>query len=331
MANHAELRGRGRDYPPEVAVDLVVPPNLDPRVQALSSRLTARKDPVDAAASVETWLSKALAYSRDLSGESQDPIGNFLFVNKMAHCELFSSAMVILLRAAGIPARNVTGYYGGTETDSGYVAIRAGDAHSWVEVYFPGAGFVLFDPTPSAGRGARADGLWAKAVLTWDSLAQRWSRFVIDYDLITQSQVLSSLGRGLSRIGDRLRGKQGGATAFRWALPAGIAAVLLGAGALYTARRKRRAGARGRTLSGDEARARNLWVATRHRLEKSRVGLGTAAAVRETVEQIALRVPRAKAPVQNIAEAVLAARWGGRPLERREARDLLESLDAALR
>src|SRR5256885_10499639 len=164
MANHAELRGRGRDYPPEVAVDLVVPPNLDPRVQALSSRLTARKDPVDAAASVETWLSKALAYSRDLSGESQDPIGNFLFRTKKGHCELFSSAMVILLRAAGIPARNVTGYYGGTETDSGYVAIRAGDAHSWVEVYFPGAGFVPFDPTPSAGRGARTEGLWAKAV-----------------------------------------------------------------------------------------------------------------------------------------------------------------------
>ena len=331
MPIHTELRGRGRDYPPEVAADLDVPSGLDPRVQALSRRLTAGKDPADAAASVETWLSNALTYSRELSGESHDPIANFLFRTKKGHCELFSSAMVILLRAAGIPARNVTGYYGGTETDSGYVAIRAGDAHSWVEVYFPGAGFVPFDPTPSAGRGARAEGLWAKAVLAWDSLAQRWSRLVIDYDLVAQSRVVSSVGKALSRIGDRLRGKQGAATAFQWALPAGIAAVLLGAGAFYAARRKRRAGTHGRTLSGDEARARGLWLATRHRLEKSHVVLAPSAAVRETVERIALHVPEAKVPVEKIAEAVLAARWGGRPLERREARELLESLEVALR
>src|SRR5256885_2475025 len=135
--------------------------------------------------------------------------------------------MVLLLRAAAIPARNVTGYYGGTETESGYVAIRAGDAHSWVEVYFPGAGFVFFDPTPPAGRGARAEGLWAKTVLAWDSLAQRWNRFVIDYDLVAQSRVLSSIGKGLSGITERLRGKHGPAIAFQWAWPGGIAAVLL--------------------------------------------------------------------------------------------------------
>src|SRR5256885_10928411 len=130
MPPHGELRGRGRDYPPEIAVDLVVPPDLDPRVQALSRRLTAGKDPADAAVAVETWLSNALGYTLELSGESQDPIANFLFRTKKGHCELFSSAMVLLLRAAAIPARNVTGYYGGTETESGYVAIRAGDAHS---------------------------------------------------------------------------------------------------------------------------------------------------------------------------------------------------------
>jgi transglutaminase-like putative cysteine protease len=329
--SHDELRERGRDYPPEVGVDLVVPPGLDPRVQALSRRLTAGKDPADAAASIEAWLSNALTYSRELSGEQHDPIGNFLFRTKKGHCELFSSAMVILLRTAGIPARNVTGYYGGTETDSGYVAIRAGDAHSWVEVYFPGAGFISFDPTPAGGRGARAEGLWAKTVLAWDSLAQRWSRVVIDYDLVAQSRFMSDVGRGLSRIGDRLRGKRGAATPYQWEWPAGIAAVLLAAGAFHLARRKRRAGTHGRTLSGNEARARSLWLATRHRLEKSHVALAPSSGVRETLERIALHLPEAKAPVEKIAETVLAARWGGRPLERREARDLLERLDAALR
>jgi len=331
VPTRAELRGRGRNYPPEIAADLVVPPDLDPRIQALSRRLTAGKDPADAAASVETWLSNALEYTSALSGDTRDPIANFLFRTKKGHCELFSSAMVILLRAAGIPARNVTGYYGGIETDSGYVAIRAGDAHSWVEVYIPGAGFVPYDPTPTVGRGARAQGIWARAVLAWDSLAQRWNRFVIDYDLGAQSRVLSSVGRGLARVSERLRGKQGAATAFRWLLAGGLAAVLACAGAFYFARRKRRAGPRGRMLSGDEARAQRLWLATRHRLEKSRVGIAPSTAVRETVERIALQVPEAKAPVEKIAEAVLRARWGGRPLERAEARELLNSLDEALR
>src|SRR3954465_13820808 len=117
--------------------------------------------------------------------------------------------MVILLRAAGIPARNVTGYYGGTETDSDYVAIRAGDAHSWVEVYFPGAGFVPFDPTPTADRGARADGLWARAPLAWELVAQVVRRVVVDCGVVAQSQVMNRIGRAVSRIGDRLRANAG--------------------------------------------------------------------------------------------------------------------------
>jgi hypothetical protein len=173
--------------------------------------------------------------------------------------------------------------------------------------------------------------LWAKTVLAWDSLAQRWSRFVIDYDLVAQSRVLSSVGKGLSGIAERLRGKPGAAIAFEWAWPGGVATVLLGTAALYLARRKRRAGTRGRTLSAAEARARRLWLATRHRLEKSRIALAPSSGVREAALRIAIHVPEAKVPVEKIAEAVLAARWGGRPLERREARALLESLDAALR
>jgi hypothetical protein len=331
MPTRKELRGRGRDYPPEVALDLLVPPNLDPRLLTLSQRLTSGKDPADAAESVETWLSYALSYSRDLNGEHDDPIANFLFRTKKGHCELFSSAMVLLLRAAGIPARNVTGYYGGTETDGGYVAIRAGDAHSWVEVYFPGAGFVPFDPTPAAGRGARAEGVWARAVLAWDSLAQRWIRLVVDYDRVAQFRVLRGIGDVFSRIGERLRGKQVGPTSIGRAFPA-IAGTGLAALAVFLfRRRKRRASTGGRMLSGDEARARTLWLSTRHRLERSRVQLAPSAGVREAVERVAASAPQAKGPVERIADAVLAARWGGRRLDRGQARELLESLDAALR
>ncbi|MFL5370610.1 MAG: DUF4129 domain-containing protein, partial [Myxococcales bacterium] len=64
---------------------------------------------------------------------------------------------------------------------------------------------------------------------------------------------------------------------------------------------------------------------------KSRVEVAPSSGIREAVERVAARAPEARAPVQKIADAVLAARWGGRPLERREARELLERLDAVLR
>ena len=134
----SEVRGRGQRYPEWLSVELAVPKDLDPRVADLARRIAGDKDPVDAAIAVERWLSTRMSYTRELPGEQRDPIAHFLFERRRGHCELFSSAMVLMLRSLGIPARNVTGYYGGRLTDAGYYAVRAGDAHSWVEVYFPG-------------------------------------------------------------------------------------------------------------------------------------------------------------------------------------------------
>src|SRR5205823_4552676 len=113
------LRGRGARYPQWLAADLEVPSTLDARVRALAQRLGGGKDPADAAAAIESWLGTALRYTRDLPGEVADPIADFLFVRRAGHCELFSTAMVLMLRALGIPARNVTGYFGGRRTDAG--------------------------------------------------------------------------------------------------------------------------------------------------------------------------------------------------------------------
>ncbi len=78
-----------------------------------------------------------------------DAVDQFLFVDKRGVCEHFTSAMVVLLRAAGIPARFVVGYGSGTyNAITGYYEVHANDAHAWVEVYFPGKEWVPFDPTP---------------------------------------------------------------------------------------------------------------------------------------------------------------------------------------
>lgn len=318
------LRGRGQRYPPWLAPELEVPARLNPRVRALAQRLGGGKDPADAAVAIERWLATALRYTRELPGASGDPIGDFLFVRRAGHCELFSSAMVMMLRSLGIPARNVTGYFGGRRTDAGYYAVRAGDAHSWVEVWFPEAGFVRFDPTPASARGSQQDGLWARAVLLWDGLQQRWRTFVVDYDLLSQAQAIRQVGRILDEGARRLTGTGGGTGRLR-AAAAGMAAALTVAALIAGLRRLRLRAGRGRApaLSRDQRRALRLWRGARGRLRRAGFELSPGATARD----VARRFP----PAGEAAEAYAAARWGGAALTAGEARAALRRLDDALR
>jgi transglutaminase-like putative cysteine protease len=317
------LRGRGEKYPAWLAADLAVPADLDPRLRELSQRLSAGKDPADAAAAVERYLSSTLQYSRELAGEQKDPIAHFLFERRKGHCELFSSAMVLLLRTAGIPARNVTGYYGGEWTDAGYYAVRAGDAHSWVEVYFPRAGWVLFDPTPAAERGSRQEGLWARAVLAWDALQQKWRAFIVDYDLLAQAQMVKQLGAMLSEAGRRLSGKGAGAAQLRLVL-GGLVALVLAALLGLALRRVHLGGRREAALGIDERRALQLWRRARRRLARAGIEVGPATTPQQAAERARVAAAR------ELVAAYSAARWGGAHLSAERARALLRGLDRAL-
>lgn len=320
------LRGRGRTYPLSTEGALEVPRGLDPRVLALAQRLGGDKDPYDAALAIERWLSTRLTYTRELPDEARDPIADFLFGRRQGHCELFSSAMVLMLRALGVPARNVTGYYGGQLTDAGYYAVRAGDAHSWVEVYFPGVGFVEFDPTPPVGRGSRLDSLWAHAVLLWDTLQQRWRAFVVDYDLLAQVNATRRLGALLGEAGRRLSGKAGSAPRLQAVLGFVLALLLgvLAAVQLRRARSRREGSSAAARLDPDEERALELWQRARARLR--RAGLVVSPS---TTPYEAARLARVPAGFE-LVSAYLAARWGGARLPADRARSLLRRLDADL-
>ncbi len=152
------LRRAPRVLPPGYEVYLQLPPEITPRVRALAREIVrgATTD-FDKAAAIERYLKEPLSYTLEMqSPRGREPIDFFLFERRKGHCEYFASAMTVLLREVGVPARNVNGFLGGewNEYDD-YIAVRAGDAHSWVEVYFSGAGWVTFDPTP----GASVDGL----------------------------------------------------------------------------------------------------------------------------------------------------------------------------
>ena len=82
--------------------------------------------------------------------EGRAPLDAFLFDSRRGYCQQFSGAMALLLRMGGVPARVATGFSPGGQRDSGEWIIRDTDAHSWVEAWFDGIGWVTFDPTPPA-------------------------------------------------------------------------------------------------------------------------------------------------------------------------------------
>jgi hypothetical protein len=131
----------------------------------------------------------------------QEPVDFFLFDRKKGHCEYFASAFAVLARAVDIPTRQVNGFLGGEWNEyQGYVAVRAGDAHSWDEVYFPGAGWVTFDPTPpgdidALGRGGAG---WTERLGRFvDTLRFQWNKWVIEYDLASQLALFKQVGGAL--------------------------------------------------------------------------------------------------------------------------------------
>jgi hypothetical protein len=106
--------------------------------------------------------------------------------------------MTVMVRSLGIPARYVNGFLPGEFNDVGddYI-IRASDAHSWVEVFFPGHGWITFDPTPPSDERAR--GLFSELGLYWDWFQLQWNEWVVNYDFIHQF----SLAQGVQRASRR--------------------------------------------------------------------------------------------------------------------------------
>ena len=130
-------------------------PTLDTRIPTLAQSITAKAaNPYDKANVIENYLRTRYSYTLELTGKpGADPLAQFLFVTNAGHCEYFASAMAIMLRTLGIPSREVNGFLPGEYNDlAGDYIVRASDAHSWVEAYFPGSGWITFDPTPAVER-----------------------------------------------------------------------------------------------------------------------------------------------------------------------------------
>jgi transglutaminase-like putative cysteine protease len=155
FADVAGLRAAGSDYPAWVRERyLQLPETVTERTYELAARLVAEagaRTPYDQAMLFQDYL-RTIPYNENIPvpPPDADHVDWFLFTQREGYCDYFASAMVVMLRAQGVPARWVRGYAGGEfDNERGVYQVRENVAHSWPEVYFPGYGWERFEPTPA--------------------------------------------------------------------------------------------------------------------------------------------------------------------------------------
>jgi transglutaminase-like putative cysteine protease len=209
---------------------LQLPEALPGRVRDLAARITAGAEtPYERAISVQDWLQANTLYDLTVAREPAgvDAVDHFLFETQRGFCEHIASAMVVLLRSAGVPARIATGYGPGERNPlTGYFEVRHSDAHAWVEVALPGLGWMTFDPTFGV---PPAEPSFASRFLAPEMMAAI-GRTVAG---IVPASVRSSIGSALAS----LREVAGSASA---ALGLILGAVAVAAGVVTLIRRRRR-------------------------------------------------------------------------------------------
>ena len=200
--------GTSFTYPASVRQRFLQLPPMSPRVAALAREITREAtSPFRMVTAVERHLRGSYRYSLDVGMVvSKNPVEDFLFTRKTGYCEHYATAMVVMLRTLGIPARLATGFLPGEWNEFGqYYTVRQRDAHAWVEVYFPRSGWVTFDPTPSSLVVA-SNPLWSRIEQVIDSMRLKWDRFVIQYSFRDQIAVV----RDIRERGDRVRSQISG-------------------------------------------------------------------------------------------------------------------------
>ncbi|MGA2737274.1 MAG: DUF3488 and transglutaminase-like domain-containing protein [Bryobacteraceae bacterium] len=177
-------------------------PAIDPRIPQLARNIARATDnDTDRAVAVARYLRGNYGYTLDLPAhEVADPLAYFLFTRKKGHCEYFASALAVMLRTLDIPARLVTGFQSGIFNPlTELYVIRASDAHSWVEAWLPGRGWVTFDPTPpDPSHGANA--LLMKLSLYADAVETFWQEWVVSYDLVHQATLADNMEQASRRV-----------------------------------------------------------------------------------------------------------------------------------
>jgi transglutaminase-like putative cysteine protease len=215
--SHIETRSTAPLSPLGRRYETRLPPDRNPRALALAREIRARTtDDAEYSRAVLEWFrTNGLEYTLEPGQTSVDSVDSTLFDAKKGFCGHFASAYATLMRAAGVPARIVTGYLGGEWNPvGGYVLVRQSEAHAWTEVWLEGRGWTRIDPTavvaperlrrgifdllpeslPTTSVVLHQSTWFRRFSLWWDGVNHWWQDNVIEFDLRAQFNLLRKLG-----------------------------------------------------------------------------------------------------------------------------------------
>jgi len=210
-------RANAQEEPIQLRYATLLPRGINPRARELAEgwRSAYANDETIMLAALHYFTQQKFGYTLEPPPVGVNGIDDFLFVTRQGFCEHYAGAFVFLMRAAGIPARVVTGYQGAEFNELGdYFIVRQSDAHAWAEVWLQGRGWVRADPTAQVSPARIQTGLTAvmrdnaalpllartsspwllKLRFNLDLIAYRWNLWVLGYDNERQFALLTRLG-----------------------------------------------------------------------------------------------------------------------------------------
>lgn len=317
MRSISDARRIGAESAGSIARGTQLPSGYNPRALALAQgwRRSIADDAALVAHAVDWLRSQQFVYTLLPPLLGRHSVDEFLFETKRGFCEHFSSAFVVLMRAAGLPARVVTGYLGGDFNPlDGYLIVRQAEAHAWAEVYVGGRGWVRIDPTTvsvpgrleSGMAGAvpsgdpvpylmRLDAAWLKSIrYNWEALTNQWNLWVLGYNTERQRDLLLRLGWNDAE----------------WRELASALALLIGAIIVVLL-----AWSLKRLVRPDPVQ--QAWLAFCRKLEAAGVARTAHEGPRDFVTRAARHAPALAGAIVSIGEAYIGLRYGpSRPAER---------------
>ena len=298
-------------------INLALPEGGNPQARAWAQQLRERyRQPAELVqAMLRTFREQPFHYTLRPPGVGEERIDGFLFGTRAGFCEHYAGATAFVLRAAGIPARVVTGYQGGEASSSGnYLAVRQFDAHAWVEYWQRGQGWTRVDPTGAVSPERIEQGLEAamsregsfleadpfsplryrqfallnQLRMAWDDINYGWQRWVLGYQAEQQGDMLKRWFGGLDR---------------QW-----IGALLVGGGALLL-------GALALLLFKPWRRSADAQLRSFERFERMLAPLGIQRRPGEGARDFCRRaikvLPAHAQAIGNFLQAFEAQRYGG--------------------
>lgn len=316
IADEESLRQVSANYPVWIEPRyLQLPESLPPRVRRLAGEITANQQTAyDKAKAIEAYL-RQIPYNEKIKGPApgQDGVDYFLFDVQQGYCDYYASAMAVLLRAVGVPARYVRGYSQGTK-EQGVYSILEKDGHAWPEVFFPGYGWIEFEPTGGAPPLNRPGSRQEAQSAPNPRPPGPWPQNLDDVRELGPDENLGSPNEPISRIQQWMR---------RWAgLALGMALVGVAAAILAVARRRR---------------FENLSLAERayeELVDRASRLLAIVPLTHQTPLEysclVAQSVPKGRQAIERIADLYVKERFGHKPVPPVEVEQAREKARSAI-